>query len=300
MDNTQNGNESDNSNGRMRRPARRTANIQPQPGSPPPAAATACTIEKPQVGMKAIKEFLEKKKDVIARAINRTSALTADGLVQNALLHVSLSKELKMSEPYYVLVACLAAAQIGLDFCGDLAYLVPYRMTKPDPAGGGERVFAGWKATFMAGYRGLVTVAGRCGYFLDAHEVCENDVYVCRAGTRNEIEHEIPVSGRGRVLAAYCVVRNSNGAVMKLEPVSREDLEAIRSCANRDSQAWAKWPGQMAAKSAAKRGFKWVPKDRADARLLAAVESRLDHDQDIADLVQTAAGENPSSEPVGS
>jgi phage RecT family recombinase len=270
---------------RPRQAARRSANMvaTPAPPVPPPQAPTAAT---PKVNnWDAIRKVLNDKKAAIAKVIPAGIATTADSIMQNAIQQIETSREaskLKLCRPSSVLYAVIAAAGAGLDFINDYAFLVPFERTTMNQ---GARVFECWEAKLIPGYKGLLNVAARHGYLLDVQAVYPNETCHIRLGTDNTIEHEAGFDTNQHLVGVYCVVRDKEtDRVQHIERMSKADIDHIAATAT--AKAWkdaSRYP-EMAKKTVARRGFKWLPKDASEIRILNEVERRNDTGEPLTDL----------------
>src|ERR1035437_4322686 len=156
---------------RPRRTSNRQANSRPpqQPyGQPPapsavPAKNVTTALAPDKVGLAETQKLLNDKIDAIARIIPKGVQLTARGLIQNALLQMETARDrnIKLCTPRSILYSVMAAAQAGLDFIGEQAYLIPMSK-KRQVAGAWQHDY--YYCSLWAGYRGLCTVASRFGY----------------------------------------------------------------------------------------------------------------------------------------
>ena len=283
-----------NINSRVRRPARREANIQPTaptttvaPTPPPTKAPPELPLDKTRVGDKYVKELLLSEASIktIQAAMQNGTPEAALGLINSARQHIQLSKEkrkLLMCSPKSIYLSVLMAARLGLDFLADECYLVA--MTRWEKDEKGEPRAAGWYAVCWPGYKGLIQIASRAGYLLDVQEVRENDSLEVWAGTDNVIKHRIGFEGRGELKGVYCVVRNKDAKVLHIETIERAELEIIKS----RSDTWNDWFGQMSRKTVIKRSVKVLPRSTEQFRLVTAVEKCIDDGQDVNDLIDDA------------
>ena len=283
---------------RVRRPARRDANLRPTPQSPPPEApppgGQPPAQQQRHAGLKAIKEMLFRKKEAIARVIPPNVGLNVDGLVQNALQQIIKDRKLMFSRPVSVLDAVLAAAAVGLDFVADQAYLVAHEKKKRDPFTGAE-LHEAWVCSFWPGYKGMITVAARYGWTLDVQDVRGNDQIEISKGTENRITHKVGFGGRGEIVGVYCVVRDRQHRVCSIETMDMQDIAAVR----KKTDVWKYHEGQMSRKSVVRRAYKFLPKDNSQMRLLAEVDERFEEGQDIHDLLPNAGEPDEAGDYLG-
>lgn len=274
---------------RARRPANRQANSQVPPGIPPavPAKNVTTAVSPERVGMGEIKKLLESKIPAIRRVIPRGVHITAESLVQNALLQIDTARDrkVKLCKPKSIYYAVLAAAAAGIDFIGDQGFLVAMSKKRQEQ---GEWVHDYYYASLICGYRAYSTIAARHGWFLDSQDVRANDQISIDLGA-NKIAHIIQMGDRGEVVGATCVIRRiSDTKVFHIEAMDRTELEKVRQ----STEPWKQWYGRMAMKSVARRAFNWVPKDNYDSRLLHEIDRRNDANEELEGLLTAGPGES--------
>lgn len=199
------------------------------------------------------------------------------------------------------LLACLFAfGQLGLSpepFLGQ-AYMVPYKKKGSKYA----------TATFIPGYRGLVTLWRRAG---DGYNLAAKPVYMgddfnfdfiqWEIGNRHAFKH-VPCedgSKRGKLRGAWAIFHYKDGDPM-FDYMPQVDIEKRRKVSKAQSgdSPWAMWPEEMAVKTVIKHGLKLAPASVEDNRIAKAAyaedlalsgedQSRLfmpDHDDRILDV----------------
>lgn len=121
-----------------------------------------------------------------------------------------------------IMAAAFIAAELRLDFTPalGLAYIVPYKENGVP------------KAQFQIGYRGLGTLAVRCGAIIgfEAHVVHELDSFEHELGTGGFIRHTRPKLGnpRGAGVGAYAIV-TLPGGYKQFDVMDRMEIDAIRA-----------------------------------------------------------------------
>ena len=174
----------------------------------------------------------------------------SEALIRFCLLDLQQQPKLALCDPGSIFLGLLACAQTGLE-PGALrqeAFLVP---------------FAG-KAQFMIGYRGIVKLARRSREVtsLPAHVVMDGDTFELDLGNGSAPVHRPLLRGdRGAMIGAYAAAK-LRGGDYEVEWMDREDLELVRSRAQRgakESDAWALWPDQMYRKTPIRRLGKRLP-----------------------------------------
>lgn len=145
-----------------------------------------------------------------------------------------------------ILFAVLKACELNLEVGGGLkhGYFIPYGTT----------------CEFQPSYLGLLELARRSGAFrsIEARLVHESDVFQVAYTPEPEIDHRPFLDGdAGKPTHVYAFARLINGA-LACEVMTWAEVEKVRAL-SRQSEAWAKWPGEMAKKAVLKRFLKRQP-----------------------------------------
>jgi recombination protein RecT len=162
-----------------------------------------------------------------------------------------------------------------------------------DPQLGEAYLIIGWNARAgrhepqrRVGYRGLIKLARQSGEVkqIYAHEVCQNDHFICKLGTEKVLEHKPDVFGdRGPIVGYYAVVKYSDGTT-DFEPMSVADVHAIRDRSDAwkafkagkiKSTPWSTDDPEMSKKTVMRRLCKRVPQSPELAEALA-IEDRAE------------------------
>lgn len=153
--------------------------------------------------------------------------------------------------PVSLIGGMLTAASLGLEIGAHLgqAYLVPFK----------------GQATFVLGYKGMITLAHRSGHItsLVSNVVYEGDEFSMELGSKPNIHHVPELDGdRGKPRLYYACATLTNGGVIFDRPLTLADVEKIRQASpgSRNPKGpWATWPEEMARKSAVRRLSKYLP-----------------------------------------
>lgn len=170
------------------------------------------------------------------------------------------SPSLQRCSPGSILVEVMKGVELGLDFAPQIGhiYIVPY----------------GPQATLIIGYRGMIALAGRCGFRCAANVVCEGDEFVWEEGTTFRCSHR-PALKRGAMIQAYAVFTGADGRQSGVV-LNRDEIEATRKRSRAGTSGpWQTDYNAMAMKTAIRRGFKLLP---IETRLIEMMES-YDHDR---------------------
>ena len=93
----------------------------------------------------------------------------------------------------------------------------------------------------------------------EAHVVYENDEFDYLLGDNPRIEHKPALSGRGEPVAAYAIIKLTNGEVLR-EIMSIEEIEWVRRVSKAPKGGpWDNWWGEMARKTVLRRCAKSAP-----------------------------------------
>lgn len=144
--------------------------------------------------------------------------------------------DLTQCTPVSIMSSVMEAAQAGLELDGVLGhgYLVPYR----DKSSGQK------EAKFIPGYRGLITLAGRCEgvSHIEAATVYEGDEFWFQKGDSPVLHHKPTrdVSKRGDATAYYAVVVYKSGQ-RKWEVMEMADVEKIKDRSPASKSSYSPW-----------------------------------------------------------
>ena len=254
-----------------RQPANRVANL--APNAAPPVIPPSVNVTVPRNNWEEIRKMLNSKIGAIAKVIPQGVNTTAEAIVQNALQQIETARDsvrLKLCAPCTVLYSVLGIAAAGLDFANEYAYLVAFERTEIN---NGAKMHVCWECHPIPGYKGLLNAASRHGYLLDVQAVYPGEHCQIRLGTDNAIDHVAGFDTTQAIVGVYCVVRDKEtDRVQHIERMSKGAIDQIAHHAQspvwRDASKYA----EMAKKTVAKRGFKWLPKDGADIRALNTLE----------------------------
>ena len=149
--------------------------------------------------------------------------------------------------------ALLKCARDGLMPDGREAAIVPFRDTDS------KKVIAQYLPMVQGILKRLRQLTK--AYSIECEAVYEADEFNVVLGDDPKIHHKPKVSGpRGKVMAAYCIIKDARGVVLSRAVLPREEIEKIRGVSRaKNSAAWTQWYDQMAIKTAIRRAAKNVP-----------------------------------------
>jgi recombination protein RecT len=206
--------------------------------------------ESPRGSLLAV---LEKQEGAIIASLPKH--LPAERMLRIGRTAISKTPALWECSPQSVIASIVEASQLGLEPNGPLgeAALVPFKNWRTK----------GKECQLMVQYRGYIELAERSGKveFVDAQVVYEGDQFEFEYGSEQKLRH-VPAFSRpasAGVVCVYGIVKFKTGA-SKFVVLSPAEVEEIRSCSRAaDGDAWKKWWGEMAKKTALRRLFKYVP-----------------------------------------
>lgn len=162
--------------------------------------------------------------------------------------------------------AVMQSCEVGLPLLPalKLAYMIPFKNKN------GEL-----EAQFMPSYLGLLELVYRSGKIkvFQAQLVYENDEFKYQYGSDTKIFHNPATLDKepGKPIGAYAIAVLDNDQE-RFEIMRLAEIETVRKSSKApNSPAWAKWWGEMARKTVAKRLCKWLPSE-VDEKVLKAIE----------------------------
>lgn len=195
----------------------------------------------------------------IAKALPKD--IDPDRFIRTVVTSVQMNQDLLYADRRSLLASCMKAAQDGLMPDGREAVLNIYN-TKVKVDGRDTWVPM---VQYLPMVRGVLKVIRNSGMVahIDAAAVYERDHFAFKRGDDPKIEHEpyLGAEDPGKVIAAYVIVRLTNGEVHR-EVMPARDIEKTRAASksgNGDNSPWTKWGDQMAIKSVIKRAAKILP-----------------------------------------
>jgi recombination protein RecT len=203
--------------------------------------------------LETLKDLFEKAKPQIAAVIPKH--LTAERLLQVALVACSRDPKLLLCSGRSVLQAVMVAAKLGLDASGTLGsgYLVPYR-----------RKGGGYDAHFIPGYRGLTDLAMRSG-FVDSIEAqivhAKDEFSFVNTEEGPQLRHKPELyEDPGEPKLVFAVARMKGSTIPKIEIMTKAQVDGIRKRSQAsESGPWQTDYEEMARKTVVRRICKYLP-----------------------------------------
>lgn len=198
----------------------------------------------------ALRDEFKASRHAIQGAIPEGMRLSADRLINLALLTATKSPELLECSPASIVQAVRQSAALGLEVGGPLgeAYIVKF----------------GKQAQLIPGYRGYVTLALRTGKVLDvaSYLVYKDDEFSVEYGLSPDVVHKPKLDGARKdedIVAAY-MVAILDSRIKKFEVMTRAEIDKVRaSSRSKDSGPWKDWYPEQAKKTVVRRGSKLLP-----------------------------------------
>jgi recombination protein RecT len=168
---------------------------------------------------------------------------------------INQSPDLAQADRRSLFTSCVRAAQDGLLPDGREAALVIFN-TK-------DKATNTWvkQVQYMPMVGGLIKRMRNSGEMASVatYVVHENDAFEYELGDDPKIEHRPALSNRGKPVAAYAIIKLTNGEILR-EVMSLEEIEAVRSVSRaKDKGPWVDWWGEMARKTVLRRCSKRAP-----------------------------------------
>lgn len=251
-----------------------------------------------------VHDFLEQKKDLIAKALPKT--ITIDRLVGIFSMLIKSNPELSSCNQTSLIAAVIQASQLGLT-PGNIGHfhLLPFNNKNK------ETGIVTKDVQFIIGYKGSIELVGRSGKacILTTECVYQNDSFDYEQGLNPVLRH-IPAEGeRGAFKAVYCIAKNLMAGEKVFIVLSKADVDKVRASSkagNSEYSPWAKWYEEMAKKTAVKRICKMLPLSVEEQRAISqdeTVKNRIDPDMpsvpdvtnwDEKDTIETTATTEPA------
>ncbi|WP_196598597.1 recombinase RecT [Pectinatus frisingensis] len=217
-------------------------------------------------GVKSIKDLVISMKSQIEKAL--PSVMTGERFSRMVLTAMSANPQLQQCSPKSFLGAMMQAAQLGVEPNTPLgqAYLIPYRNK------------GNLECQFQLGYKGLLDLAYRSGEvtIIQAHEVCEHDVFEYEFGLEPKLKHIPALRDKGAVTHYYAMFKTKSSGygfhVMSADEV-REHAKQYSKSANNSYSPWTTNFDEMAKKTVLKACLKYAPVKTEFVRGISADET---------------------------
>lgn len=237
---------------------------------------------------KTMKDYIRSMEGEIAKAL--PSVITPERFTRITMSALSANPDLQQTTPQSFMGAMMTAAQLGLEPNTPLgqAYLLPFK---------NKGVL---ECQFQLGYRGLIDLAYRSGevQIIQAHEVCENDLFEFSFGLDPQLKHVPARENRGEPTHYYAMFKTKDGGY-GFEVMSVADIRAhAKKFSKAYSSGFSPWStnfSEMAKKTVLKKVLKYAPLKSDFLREIAAdgtVKESIDADMmDITPKVIEVEGE---------
>lgn len=201
-------------------------------------------------------DFLEKKRDLIARAL--PNSITPARLIGVFTMLLKGSPALMECSQASLVGAVIQTVQLGLT-PGNIGHChyIPFKTKQKDGTFRNE-------VQFIIGYRGMIELVNRSGKacILNTECVYSADQFQYEQGLNPVLRH-IPTSGnRGTFVAVYCIAKILAANEKVFIVLNKEEVEKVKAASKAGASMyspWATWFDEMAKKTAVKRICKTLP-----------------------------------------
>jgi recombination protein RecT len=239
-------------------------------------------------------DFLEKKRDLIARALPKT--ITPERLIGVFTMILRSSPALMECTQASLVAAVIQTVQLGLT-PGNInhCYYIPFNNK-------GKK-----EVQFILSYRGMIELVNRSGKasILTAECVYSLDDFKYEQGLNPILRHVPASSARGDFIGVYCIAKNLVANEKVFVFLSAAEVDKVKQASKAKSSEyspWNTWFEEMAKKTAVKRIFKMLPMSVEEQERVSADETiKTDIDVDMTKMPDKANWEEaetiPESEP---
>lgn len=203
---------------------------------------------KPCSNSQEMHQLLKQAGVQIQAALPAVLRGSAERLARCALTEFQRNPEIARCSGRSILSCVIQAAQLGLEVGGPTGqcYMVPYKN----------------EATFLLGYRGMISLAFRSGQVANifASLVHEKDEFKVHRGTKPGIDHVPVLRDAGKPIGAYAVIVYKSGQC-DFEMMSFDEIEAHRKNYSKQpgGMMWTKAWGEAAKKTVLRKLLKRCP-----------------------------------------
>jgi len=248
---------------------------------------------KPKIA--TVYDFMEQKKDLIAKALPNT--ITPDRLVGVFSMLLKSKPELSKCSQASLVAAVIQTVQLGLQ-PGNIGHChyIPFNNK------------GNMEAQFIIGFKGAMELVNRSGKacILNAECVYANDQFEYAQGLNPVLKH-VPASGaRGEFIGVYCIAKNMMAGEKVFVYLQKEEVDKVRASSKAgfsEYSPWSKWYEEMAKKTAVKRICKMLPlsvdvqeKIGADETIKTDVDKNMVQVPDRTDWTDAEVAENQPPE----
>jgi recombination protein RecT len=214
-------------------------------------------VPKARAQVDAIREELNLRAGMMRSQL--PAHITMEQVRDGVIKAISFNPKLLECSRHSIVNSALEAAELGLSVSPTLKLADILPVWSPN----------GSVAQFRPRYQGYMKLARQSGEIADiyAHVVREGDDFDYALGLDKKLRHVPKVSGKGEIIAAYCVWVGKDGT-KSFDVMSRDELDNIRDrsegykafLAKRiKSTPWESDHAEMCRKSAVRRASKYMP-----------------------------------------
>ncbi len=256
-------------------------------------------IESGAGPLATLKAFLLKKKPDIDAAISPRAGFNADEFISVVITAAATNPDIFEADKRTLFVACMKAAHDGLQPDGREAALVIFNSKTYDRV---ARRDVWVKAVqYMPMLTGIIKMAHQTREIssFEAQAIYAEDDFDFEYGSNQFLRHKPKFpsgEGRGPVVGAWALVRwRDPTRPPQFRVLDEHDIKKIRAASKAGDKVWGPWLEEMAAKSAARRLAKYLPR--------SPFADILERDDELGvidgEAAETEAETKPAARPVG-
>lgn len=240
--------------------------------------------------IKSVFDFMQSKRDLIARALPNT--ITPDRLIGVFTMLLNSSPALMKCTQTSLIGAVIQTVQLGLT-PGNIGHVhyIPFNNKQGD---GSYKM----EVQFQIGYKGLVELVNRSGKacILNAECVYKNDVFSYEQGLNPVLRHIPAQSERGELMGVYCIAKNMQANEKVFLYLNKTDIEKVKKASKAATSTfspWNSWEEEMWKKTSVKRICKLLPLSLEIQQKISADETiKTQIDKDMVEVKDEANWES--------
>lgn len=191
--------------------------------------------------------------------------IPVERFIRTTITTIQMNPDLLKCDRKSVLATCMKAAQDGLLLDGREAAAIPFGST----------------CQYIPMVAGVLKKMRNSGEIASvaAHSVHENDHFEYVLGDEEKIIHVPKLGERGKLIAAYAIIRTKDGGIYR-EVMNKEEIEKVRNVSKaKNNGPWVTWYEEQAEKTVLKRIAKRCPSS-------ADIEQVIAHDNEVVGFAQ--------------
>lgn len=226
-----------------------------------------------------------------------------DRFVRAVMTAVQNNPDLLQADRRTFYGACMRAAQDGLLPDGKEAVLVIYNVNVAPQGAAAQWVKTAQYQPMVEGMFKKVRLSGEIKGAPKVHVVKENDVFEYELGDNEKLIHKPALSGRGKTIGAYSIVKTKDGEITREFMDIGTILQIRDKSKSKDSGPWKLLTGdnphssdfdEMCRKTVFRRHFKRLPKSTDLENVLKADDETFEYEEQQLRNVTPAAPAPPA------